>query len=627
MHIKSIFLSILSLILCSTLNAQELYIPRNIQQAYKNNTRSMTGRPGSNYWQNRSTYNIRIKVSPPDRTVHGIETINYTNHSPDTLHRINFKLINNIHKPGAVRAWRAPQDFIASGIHIDKFTINGKPHQWKSKNDGTSKFIRLKKPLFPGKTLRFHIEWHYELAERDGREGVIKDHTFYLAYFYPRVAVYDDYNGWDRLPHLGSQEFYNDFNDYTFEVTVPNGYIVWATGILLNPDAVLREKYADRLERSMNSDEVIHIVTSKDLRKHNITQQNKTNTWQWVATNVTDIAIAVSNEYLWDASSVVLDSLTGRRVSVQAAYDSVSTDFEEMVNYASNAIQWFSSHSPGVPYPYPKMTVVRGHANMEYPMMVNDDSHPDNPDFTRFVVEHEIAHTYFPFFMGINETRFGFMDEGWATTFEYLIGIADIGKKQAGVNYKRFRVYEWAHDPTIAADLPIIIPASILRGNAMGYNEYGKASLGYLALRDMLGEEAFANALHEYMKRWNGKHPMPWDFFFTFNDVTGKNLNWFWNSWFFQFNHIDIAIQEVDPGWGNVKITLKNIGGLPAPVDIVVVDKNNKEKVYHQSPAIWKGNKGQVTIKLEDVRGVQKIYLKGGIWVDSDISNNVWVRE
>src|SRR5699024_2496205 len=207
----------------------------------------------------------------------------------------------------------------------------------------------------------------------------------------------------------------------------------------------------------------------------------------------------------WDAGSVAVGD--DRRVSVQAAYDKEATDFEQMVDFAKHSIKWLSENLPGVPYPYPKMTVVRGTADMEYPMMANDSSHPENLDFTRFVAEHEIAHTYFPFYTGTNETRYGFMDEGWATTFEYLISIADLGKEQASRNYKRFRVAHWINDPDFAEDIPIITPTYLLKGAAMGNNEYGKASLGYLALRDLLGKEKFKSVLQGYIERWKGHHP------------------------------------------------------------------------------------------------------------------------
>jgi len=215
-----------------------------------------------------------------------------------------------------------------------------------------------------------------------------------------------------------------------------------------------------------------------------------------------------------------------------------------------------------VPYPYEKTTVVQGFAGMEYPMMANDESYADTV-FSRFVAEHEIAHTYFPFYMGINETRYGFMDEGWATTFEYLIGSADLGKEHATEFYKQFRVNDWASDPSPLEDLPIITPEDVLKNQAYGNNAYGKPSLGYLALKDLLGDSTFKRALHGFMDRWHGKHPIPWDFFNTVNDVTGQDLNWFFKAWYFDNSYIDVAVRGVTPSPNGASVTLEHIGGMP----------------------------------------------------------------
>ncbi|MFI2743169.1 M1 family metallopeptidase [Zhouia sp. PK063] len=604
-------------------SAQELYKPRDIKQALKNETRSENGAPGKNYWQNRGVYTIDVTVNPPNRTVYGKETITYTNNSPDTLKVLNFKLYLNNHKPGAARLGQANPDFLTSGTHIDKYIENGEERDWKDRNDGTNKRIKLAQPLAPNSSIKLAINWHFDVSKQSGREGAIDSTTFFLAYFYPRVAVYDDYRGWDTMTFTGSQEFYNDFNDYIFSVTVPKNYIVWATGDLQNTDEVLQPKYASLLKKSMTSDEVIKIAHQDELAAKHITTQNDTNTWKWKADNITDVAIAISDHYNWDAASVVVDKKTGRRASVQAAYDEKSTDFQEMVSYGQHALDWFSNHYPGVPYPFSKSTIVRGFADMEYPMMVNDNSTP-SAEFTRFVVEHEIAHTYFPFYMGINETRFGFMDEGWATTLEYLIGIADLGKEKATKNYQQFRVNRWANDANMEEDIPIITPTNILSGVAMGNNEYGKASIGYLAMKDLLGDKLFKKALLGYMDRWHGKHPTPWDFFYSFNDVTGENLNWFWNSWYFSNNYIDLAITNAETKKNKLSITIENIGGMPAPVDVIVTTKSGETKTFHQTPKIWEKDQKQAVITIDEITDAQKITLEGGIFMDADTSNNTY---
>lgn len=627
MRFKSIIASGIGILISVTAFGQELYVPRDVQRAYRNETRDKSGAPGVNYWQNHATYDIKIDVMPPSRTIHGSETINYTNNSPDSLRGLSFKLILNEHKPGAVRMFEADADYLTSGVHIDSFSVNGVKMEWGDSDDGINWFVKLEKWLLPKGTIKIDIDWHYDLSKDSDREGVIDDNTsFYLAYFYPRVAVYDDYGGWDRMDFNGRQEFYNDFNDYTFEVSVPKNYMVWATGTLLNPDEVLEADYAAKLKESTSSDEVIHIVTLKDLRKQKITKQADVNVWKWKADHVSDVALAVSNQYNWDAGSVVVDAATNRRASVQAAYNDDAKDFKKMVEYGKHSLKWFSENLPGVPYPYEKMTVVRGYADMEFPMMANDSSNPDNPMETLFTAEHEIAHSWFPFYMGTNETRFGFMDEGWATAFEYLIAIEDIGLEEATSVFKNFRVSRVTADQSMEADIPIILPSNALSGKGLAYNMYEKAALGYLALRDLLGEEVFKKALHGYMDRWNGKHPIPWDFFNSFNSLSGKDLNWFWERWFFSMNYIDLGIEKVDIVGKTVTVTLRNTGGMPAPVDVVLEMEDGSFKRFHQTPAIWEKDAKRAVVVLKDVGGISRISLDGGIFMDAGTGDDVWEK-
>jgi hypothetical protein len=310
---------------------------------------------------------------------------------------------------------------------------------------------------------------------------------------------------------------------------------------------------------------------------------------------------------------------------VQSAYNDTAADFHHMVQFRRHALDWLSHNWPGVPYPYEKTTIVQGSADMEYPMMVNDGSTPDTI-FSRFVVEHEIAHTYFPFYMGINETRYGFMDEGWATTFEYLIGGADLGRGRGDAFFKQFRVNSWARDPSPLEDLPIITPGDVLKGVAYGNNAYGKPSLGYLAMKDLLGDAEFKKCLHAFMDRWHGKHPIPWDFFNTFNNVSGRNLNWFWSNWFFSNNYVDLAIRGVTKAGRGYSVTIDNIGGLAAPFDLRVSFADGTNDTIHRTPAAWEASQRSVTVTIPTRKKVQSVEVTSGIWVDADIANNTWAK-
>ncbi|MGY3089140.1 hypothetical protein ACVWYF_002180 [Hymenobacter sp. UYAg731] len=452
-----------------------------------------------------------------------------------------------------------------------------------------------------------------------GREGMIDPTTFFLAYFYPRIAVYDDYNGWDRLPFVDSKEFYNDFNDYTLRVQAPANYIVWATGTLQNPKQVLQPAAAKLLVKSMTSDAVLHIATAADLAKKSITNQQPLNTWVWIAKDISDVTFGLSDHYVWDAASVIVDAKAKRRASVQAAYADSTVDFRQSVKNAQYALGWFSTPAnwPGVAYPFPKMTAFQGFADMEYPMMVNDSPQKD-PQFAQLVQDHEIAHTYFPFYMGINESRYAFMDKGWATTFELLIGRQENGVAKADEFYKKFRVNRWIHDAATAEDLPIITPSSELRAG-YGNNAYGKPSLSYLALKDMLGDALFKKALHEYMDRWHGKHPIPWDYFNSMSSASGQDLNWFFNNWFFTNGYIDLAVTASGP-----TVTVQNISGFAVPFDMAVEYTDGTKETLHQSPAVWQANQKQAIITVP--KAVKSVKLDGGIFMDANEKDNSWAQ-
>jgi len=621
MHRKIIRLAVMGMFFTMTVQAQQLYMPRNIKAAFDKGTRSADGKPGKRYWQNKGKYNMSLTVTPNDKTVKGTETIEYTNNSPDTLRQIAIRFVNNIHKPEAPRSNYAGQDFLTTGLNISSFVIGTDSYAIDAKDWGTVGNVKLKKAILPGETAKLRIGWNYPLSKESGREGQLDSTTFFVAYAFPRVSVYDDYNGWDQIPHTDRAEFYNDFNDYQFSVTAPKNYVVWATGDLKNPDEVLQPKIAQRLKKSYVSDEVISMANADEMAKGQVTKQNAWNTWKFTADHITDITFALSNHYIWDAGSVVVDPKTKRRSSVQSAYDSKATDFTHGVEWSKLALNWFSLNWPGVPYPFSKMTVVQGFADMEYPMMVNDSTTPDM-EFSQFVMNHEIAHTYFPFYMGINETRYAYMDEGWATTLEYLIACDQLGKEKAAENYKQFRVKPWIFNRSSEQELPVITPTTLATGN----NAYVKPSLAYLGLKDMFGDEAFKKHLRAYMDRWNGKHPIPWDFFNSINDVSGENLNWYWNNWFFSNNYIDLAIDKVSIKGTDYAVALNNIGGFAIPFDVKVTYADGTKQVIHQTPAVWKANQKSISIPFTAQKAVIAIVIDGGIYMDATPADNNWKK-
>ncbi len=625
---KSVLFFAVALFACSTsVLAQDLYMPRNVKAVYAAGFRSKDGKPTAKYFQNKSKHDIKISVSPPDKTVTGSETIEFTNNGPVPQSVVVFRFELNVHAPEAMREQPVGPDQFAPPVQIDEFSEGGKVTDWKPliRAAGmTYNAVRLQKPIAPGETRSFGFKWHYQLVNGTGREGTVDPTSFYLAYFYPRVAVFDDVGGWDQTPHMLSHEFYGEFNDYNVEVTVPKNFLVWGTGNLVNIDEVLQPKYADRLKKSFTSDDVVNISTPEELKSGKVTAQKDQVTWKWKADYVPDVAYGLSDHYKWDASSIVVDKSTGRRASTQAAYDEPSKNFANMVQYIRNSLEFASNNTPGVPYPYPKMTIFRGFADMEYPMMAND-SEMGSPQMQEFVAAHEILHTYFPFYMGINERRYSFMEEGWTTAFEYIYNSEQFGKEFADRMFKVFRVQGWIASDDPGADIPIMTPEDSMIGEGYSNNKYGRAALGYLALRDLLGEKEFGNALREFMVRWNGKHPTPWDMFYSFNSATGKNMNWFWNAWFFSTGYIDYAVAKVvlnDDG--SHKVEIGNLGGFPAPFDLKVTFKDGSTKTFHQTPAVWENDLLEASVSISDKKEVTAIEIDGGIWMDANPEDNSW---
>ncbi|WP_293313343.1 M1 family metallopeptidase [Pedobacter sp. UBA5917] len=605
-------------------SAQELYMPRNIKAAYTKGTRSMSGKPGPNYWQNHGKYNMDIKVDAETKVVSGKEEILYSNNSSDTLKTLAIRFVNNLHKPTSPRSGAVSEDFLSTGLNIISFSVDGETYKVDSKNWGTVGNVKLKKPLAPKSKIAVKIEWDYPLSKESGREGQIDPNSFFVAYSYPRISVYDDYNGWDRIPHTDRAEFYNDFNDYEFSIKAPKNYVVYATGDFLNPDEVLQPEISARLKKSYNGDEVIHIATEQEMKDGKVTQQKDWNTWKFAVNHITDVTFALSNHYVWDGASVIVDKKTNRRSSAQAAYNpTTGKDFVNSVKYNLNALDWFSNNWPGIPYPYVKTIAFQGFADMEYPMMVNDSEFGD-PVFAQLVQDHEVAHTYFPFYMGINETRYAYMDEGWATTFEYLIGIAEHGKEAADKFYKSFRVDKYINDKSTEEDQPVISMSDQVSGAGYGNNSYGKASLSYLALKDMLGDDLFKKALHTYMGNWNGKHPIPWDYFNSMNAGAGQNLNWFFQNWFFTNNYLDLAIVKVTPAKGKSTLTVKNVGGFAIPFNVVVTYTDGKTETMHQTPAVWKANQKELNVSVNTAKKIKSVTLDNGIFVDATPKDNTW---
>jgi hypothetical protein len=596
-----------------------LPVPANIQATYNKGTRTTNGAPGKNYWQNRADYNLTIKFTPKTRVLDGIDEIDYTNNSPDTLKQIWLKLYPNLYQKGNIRAMPIKPEDITDGVRVDKIEINQTAYDTsKMMVNGTNMIIPNQVTL-PKQKIHLKIYYSYTLNRTSHvRTGQVDTGAFFIAYFFPRIAVYDDIDGWNTNPYRGTEEFYNDFCNFKAAITVPGNYQVWATGNLTNLKQVYTDRYIKRIQDAEKDEKVTDIITEDDLKAGNISPRNPTNTWQYEADSVTDLAFAISDHYLWKSSSLVVDPKTNRRTRVDAVFNENHKDYFAVIDYARKTVESMSYVFPKWPYPYPHETVFDGLDQMEYPMMVNDN--PEEKVFDAITLtDHEIFHTMFPFYMGVNETKYGWMDEGWATIGEWIISpLID------PVIVDNFGVPQYENIGGKEGDQPIITLTNQLGLSSFEPDSYGKPGLGYYYVRDLLGDELFTKALHHYIEQWHGKHPMPYDFFNCINAGSGQNLNWFWKSWFFDRGAPDLAISKVTLQRSTYTVVITNAGGKPMPIDLTIYYNDGTAQVVHENVNAWKAGNKTFTINHLSHKRVQKMVL--GTTYDADINkeNNVW---
>jgi len=625
LKVSGIILMLIVLMISSVLSQNNLYIPTNIQKAYENGTRSIEGEPGENYWQNRADYIISVELDPKQRKLYGKETIHYQNNSPDSLKNLYFQIYQDIYKKGTLRDFALDSSDIHSGTGLNYIIVNGDSVHLAGDESAITRSasllrLELEELLAPDDDLIIDLGWDTILPKISHlRMGAYGDSAFFVAQWFPRIAVYDDIDGWDITPYSGTQEFYYDFGDFDVEITVPGDFIVWATGLLQNMDQVLDDKYIERFEEASFSDSVIHIVAGEDYLNGPIPIKNEKNIWKFEASYVPDFAFATSNCYLWDATSLIVDQDSERRVVVDAAYRIASEDFYEVAEIGKESIKFLSNDMPGYPFPYPKMTVFNGSGGMEYPMIVNDGTTTNRPR-TIGLTSHEIAHTYFPFYMGTNEKKYAWMDEGWAVMLNFDFQ----NKMNDGINQisRELRTYSLVAGRDI--DLPMMIPSIYLRGRSYRNAAYSRPAIAYHFLRDIMGDDKFLEALHLYIERWNGKHPIPYDFFYTFNQVNGDNLSWFWIPWFFERGYADLGIKKVSDNDGQTEIIIEKIGLLPVPVSMKIVFTDESEEIITHSANVWKTGESEYRIRIENEKKISRIEIGDSYIPDIDKKNNIY---
>ena len=611
MKLFSTLLGAILMLNISYAQKSDLYKSLEIKQAYEKGTRSIDGKPGVNYWQNTVDYKIQVAVNPGNREITGSENIVYYNNSPDLLNKLVIRIYYDVYKKNNFRKdWIKEEDF-CDGIILENLVMNGDSINLDDKKTvrrkGTNLFVAIEKGLPPHAKLELSLDWKQKVPFSNIRSGVLDSTSFFVGQWYPQVAVYDDVFGWDLLNYDLRTEFYNNLANFDVLIDVPDNYLVWATGTFENSKEVLPKKIYKRYKKAHKSEEVINVVDSVDLESF----KSRYSKWHFKADEVSDFAFAMSNHYLWDATSL---KVADKRVFISTVYPISQKDnskYIETTNTQVKSMKYMSENIPGIPYPYEAFTTVlsasKVRGGMEYPMMANNNYAGEE------VVIHEMFHTYFPMYVRTNEKRFAWMDEGWA---EFN---TDIIEKKL-FQEDKYSIYNFKSTSIgTSKDLPIMITSKYLDTEDIYYMWYLLPSFTYSILYDYLGEDKFLLCYREYINRWAKKSPVPYDFFNTFEDVSGEDLDWLWRPWYFDYGYFDVSIKSFDGG----VLTIEKLGNKPVPIEVEVEYADNTISYVRKNAGIWKGGIHSTSINIENAENVKAITVNNNI-DDVDVLNNYY---
>jgi hypothetical protein len=555
-------------------------------------TRSASGAPGPAYWQQRADYRIKARLDEKRHRITASQSITYTNRSPDTLRYLWLQLDQNIFKDGSIaRASEVAansgtrRDSVAAGDSLSfaamrrhqAFEDREYGYEMSPVKDGSGRTlattlndtmlrIDLPQPLRPGQTIQLSFDFAFNIVDeaavgaRSGFEHFPKNDTYqhFLAQWFPRLAAYTDYTGWQHKQFLGRGEFTLEFGDYEVELTVPADHIVASTGVLQNPEAVLTPAQRSRLKQAETADKPVFIVTPAEALENEKAGTDAMRTWRFKAENVRDFAWASSRKYIWDAMGYRQKDAARPFVMAMSFYPNEGEPIWSKYSTESvvHTMEVYSRYSFAYPYPVAISVNSWERGGMEYPMITFNGYRP-TPDeksgkvtysrSTKYgligVIIHEVGHIYFPMIVNSDERQWTWMDEGLNTFLEYLAEI------EWDARYPAF-----GDHTNVLADIPDYMRSAnqvpIMTNSEsivqFGPNAYSKPAAALAVLRELvMGRELFDHAFREYANRWKFKRPTPADFFRTMEDASAVDLDWFWRGWFYGTDHVDIAVGEI----------------------------------------------------------------------------------
>ncbi len=612
-------------------------LPPAFAEAVARGTRTEDGRPGPNYWQQQAHYTLEARLFPKEKRLEGRARIRYTNNAPRSFGVLRLELAQNMHAEGALRFEQAE---VTGGVRLHRVAVGGQTLEYNEVEppgymvEGTQLYVGPGEEIASGATVEVEIDWSFTIpqAGASGRMGYSEDNFFFLAYWYPQMAVYDDVEGWFSDPFTGGAEFYHGFADYDLTVEAPAGWLVAATGALQNPDAVLTPAVAARMRQAHQSDTPVQVVGPGDFDTATQSGEGGRLRWRFTASNVRDAAFSVTRESIWEAARALVGDRDGDGqidyTTINSFYRETAPRWKEMTRYQQHAIT-FQSEYTGFPYPWPHMTAAEGGGiiggGMEFPMMTLIGDYNARGDSALYwVTAHELGHMWIPMIAGSNERRFSWMDEG-ATTFL---------ENQARFDFFPGPNHNEPDRQTYLATARNNAEGEMMRrsdfhytGEAFGTASYSKPATVLVALRGLLGEYVFKNAYQTFIRDWAFKHPYPHDFFNTIERVSEKDLDWFWHSWYYETWTLDQAVVGVRQEEGETRVIVQDLGNVPMPVRMTVT-LDSGENLYVTLPVEgWLQGRRELSVSVTAPDRIARVEIDAeGHFPDVDRSNNVWPR-
>jgi hypothetical protein len=537
-----------------------------------NEYRTASGAPGPKYWQQRADYDIKATLDEKNLMLHGAETITYFNNSPDVLTYVWLQLDENEHSttknagypdgssmgramsPAMIDKLEEEKKDNGLGVNILKITdlLGAKLKYTVNK---TMMRIELPTALKPGQKFAFKVDWNYKITDRmtvGGRGGYEffpedGNHLFTMAQWYPRLAVYSDFQGWQHHQFTGRGEFALTFGNYKVAITVPSDHVVMATGACQNYPNVLSPAQLARWNKAQTSTEPVEVVTLAEAKQAEKTKATTQKTWVFNAENVRDFAFGSSRKFIWDALAA---NVEGKKVMCMSAYGKEAYGLYRPFSSkaVAHTIKTYSKFT--IPYPYPVAQSIEASNGMEYPMICfNYGRTEKDGTYTEAtkngmlgVIIHEVGHNFFPMIVNSDERQWSWMDEGLNTYVEYLTEEL-YDNKFPSRRGPAFAIADYMKLPKDQLEPIMTNSENIIQ---FGPNAYAKPATGLNILREtIMGRELFDYSFKEYARRWAFKHPTPADLFRTIEDASAEDLDWFWRGWFYSIDPVDIAIDTV----------------------------------------------------------------------------------